>query len=222
MASDTDITRRTAAIWIGVGGLALLGGMLSRPVRRAVVEPVKESLAPKRIRQMTVHHTASPQVVGGQQVDAALLGEWHRKRGLGIGAGDKRDCAYHYVIHADGTIESARPLELPSAGTRSVKDNRKSLDVVLVGDFEPSDNRGRFYPARPTNAQLRSLDRVALWAAREYDFRPQRVRGHKEVTPGMTACPGKRMDTGAVRQRLTAALRDGRRASEPAAPTQVD
>lgn len=147
-------------------------------------------------------------------MDAKLLGTWHAGRGLGIGAGDERDCAYHFVVHPDGEIEAARPLSVPSAGTKSLEQNARSIDVVLVGDFEPAHNRGHYYPQRPTTAQLRSLQEVALWAAREYDFGAEDVLGHKEATPG-TACPGKRVDMDSVRDRLSSAIAAGARAKPP-------
>lgn len=212
------MSRRTAIGLIAAGLLVVFGKKVVEPAARVLSPLVPESIertVGREVDRLTVHHTASPGVVGGRTVDAELLAKWHRERGLGTGSGDARDCAYHLVISPDGSITAGRPLESPSAGTRSLDNNRRSIDVVLVGDFEPSHNRGRYSPAKPTSAQLAALDSVALWAAREFDFAADAVRSHREVTPGKTACPGKRVDMKSIRTRLESSLERGRKAETP-------
>lgn len=160
-----------------------------------------------RFDRMTVHHTASDSRQAGRRVDAERIASWHRARGLGRGYGDARDCAYHYIILPDGTVQTGRPLGLSGSGTRSAEDNRCSLGVVLVGDFSSAHNRGRFQPARPTAAQLEALRGVALWACDEYGFGPERVHGHREVSA--SDCPGDRLDMSAFREAIRQARLSG-------------
>jgi N-acetyl-anhydromuramyl-L-alanine amidase AmpD len=66
----------------------------------------------------------------------------------------------------------------------------EAIGVCLVGNFEH---------AEPTRAQLASLRRLVRALRRRYAIAAERVRGHGEVHPGHTACPGR-------------GLRDARRA----------
>ncbi|TLM73403.1 MAG: N-acetylmuramoyl-L-alanine amidase, partial [Actinobacteria bacterium] len=162
------------------------------------------------IDRLTVHHTATPAVAGGREVDAAFVAESHRRRGLGLGTGDARDCAYHFVILPDGRVQAGRPLEYWGSGTRSGEDNLHSVGVALVGDFVRG-GRG------PTPAQMDALESLALGAFSEYGFDARSVRGHREVSA--SACPGALLDLDALRMSLAAASTAGRRGHWPA-PTE--
>lgn len=201
-----SITRR-AFILAGVGGAVAgfrwLAGGSAAPLRNAVAA----AAGARPIDRLTVHHTATPGVAGGRRVDAAMLAEAHRRRGLGLGAGDVRDCAYHVVILADGEVQAGRPLSYWGSGTRSGDDNLRSIGVALVGDFS------RAVGGSPSPAQLASLEDVALWACREYGFAARSVRGHREVSP--TECPGEGCDMDAMRARLAGALAGGRAGARP-------
>lgn len=165
------------------------------------------------IDRLTVHHTVTGATSGDRQVDATLIGEWHAKRGLAGPYTGAEACAYHFVILPDGTVQSGRPLDVAGSDTRNSEENARSIAVVLVGDFEPSDNRGRYKPASPTKAQLAALDDLALWAMSTFGFDADSVHGHKEVAS--SACPGKRMDLDALRERLAEAAARGSGGTEP-------
>lgn len=165
------------------------------------------------IDRLTLHHTATAGSRDGRPVDAAAIADSHRSRGLGLGTGDVRDCAYHFVILPDGGIQPGRPLRYWGSGTRSGEDNLRSIGVALVGDFSPSHNPRRTRPAEPTAAQLDALEGLALWAFREYGFDHRSVRGHREVSA--SECPGERCDMDAVRARLAAAAQGGRHGTRP-------
>ncbi len=161
----------------------------------------------RRIDRLTVHHTATPHRAGGRDVDAALIARSHRRRGLGIGAGDERDCAYHFVVLPDGRITPGRPLSRPGSGTRDADDNLLSVAVALVGDFSEQG------AGTPTITQLRALEGLALWAMCSFGFDAQAVRGHNEVSPSQ--CPGRRCDVDGIRARLTQARESGRTGKRP-------
>lgn len=167
------------------------------------------------IDRLTVHHTASPAVVGDRRVDASLLAERHRRRGLGVGAGDERDCAYHFVVLPGGTVEPGRPVRTWGSATTCGEDSLRSIAVALVGDFSLAHARGRPGPMRPTPEQLIALEGLALWAFGRCGFGPASVRGHREVVA--SECPGELLDLDALRARLERARRAGASGARPPA-----
>lgn len=199
---DTDtggITRR-AFVLGAIGTVAGLGAatLVGRP--SPLLGTVAAAASPRVIDRLTVHHTATPPVLGGRVVDAAFIAESHRRRGLGLGTGDARDCAYHFVVLPDGEVQPGRPLAYWGSGTRDGEDNLHSIGVALVGDFSGG-------PGGPTGAQLDALDALALWAFSAYGLDAEAVLGHREVSP--SACPGRRMDMDALRARLAEAAASG-------------
>lgn len=173
-------------------------------------DPVSGS---RPVDRMTVHHTASGPVAGERSVDVTLVAGWHRARGIGLGFRDSRACAYHFLILRDGTIQAGRPLDQRSSGTRNIDDNRRTVAVCLVGDFGYRRADARWSGMRPTEAQMRSLEGLALWAFDRYGFGPEAVRGHREVAS--SDCPGARFDLDSLRRRLRYAVRAGHSAIEP-------
>lgn len=166
------------------------------------------------IDRMTVHHTESGATAGGKRVDAALIGSWHEARHISGGFSGAQAAAYHFVILPDGTVQAGRPLNVRGSGTRNLDDNRRSIGVVLVGDFSSKANKnGERMPDRPTAAQLRALTGLALWAFATFDFGPEQVHGHREVAT--SDCPGDRFDLNALRTRLAAAQASGGMAITP-------
>lgn len=201
---------RTAALLVAVP--VLLASLLA--YADALPEPPVARQSPgQRFDGLTVHHTASGHAQGGRPVDVEVIAGWHRSKGLGHGYTDERACAYHYVVLPDGEVQAGRPLAEANSGSRSLADRTRSLAVVLVGDFEPEHNRGRFRPDEPTPRQLESLRGIALWACGEYGFGPERVRGHGEVSP--SDCPGERMDMEGLRRSLKEAAAAGQAGTAP-------
>lgn len=209
------VTRRVfvagslGSVVVGLGAIAL---------GARGIERVAAAGSRRTIDRLTVHHTATPTSVGGRPVDASLIAESHRRRGLGLGTGDERDCAYHFVVLPEGDVLPGRPLEYWGSGTRSGEDNLHAIGVALVGDFSAAAGRkaGQDGPAGPTPAQLDALESLALWALAEYGFDPGAVHGHREVSP--TECPGALCDLDGIRARLAAAHAAGRAGIRPPGP----
>lgn len=133
-------------------------------------------------------------------MDVTLVASWHREKGLGAGAGDRRDCAYHFLILPDGAVQEGRPIDWAGSGTRDLEDNRRSVAIALVGDFEPAHNGGETFPSTPTGEQMEALAGLASELMSAYGIGPEAVHGHGEVSS--SACPGSALDMEAVRNRL--------------------
>lgn len=155
----------------------------------------------RRPAGIILHHTATPQVIGGKQVDVAFIDRMHARRGFnGISAGHNYHIGYHYLILGDGTVQRGRPEWMPGAHTRGHNDQ---LGVCLVGDFSSWDNpNGRYGPTRPTAAQLRSLNRVLRQLIAKYHYDPGDLHRHRDYA--QTACPGDRFPFAEVKQRAFA------------------
>lgn len=224
--------RIPASRWLALAGavvvVALALGVLirsttgSRPPAlasltgtRTIDMPAAATLGTRTvIDRLTVHHSESGPTAGGKRVDAALIGSWHEARHINGGFSGAQAAAYHFVILPDGTVQAGRPLNVAGSGTRNLDDNRRSIGVVLVGDFSSKANKnGERMPDRPTAAQLRALTGLALWAFATFDFGPEQVHGHGEVAT--SDCPGERFDLDALRTRLAAAQASGGMAITP-------
>lgn len=105
--------------------------------------------------------------------------------------------AYHFVIGnghgmADGEIVAGSRWRLQQQGAHIAARLRDpetganlaatSIGVCLVGNFEH---------ASPTQAQRASLRRLVRALQQRYGISAARVRGHSDVHPGHTACPGR-------------------------------
>lgn len=94
--------------------------------------------AGRRITLIVVHCAATPP---HQDVGAAEIGAWHRKRGF-------RSIGYHYVIRRNGAIETGRALS--RAGAHVQGHNAHSIGICMAGgvsaeDFTRAENN--FTPA---------------------------------------------------------------------------
>jgi len=66
------------------------------------------------------HHSLS------QDVSAATIADWHRKRGMDT-------IGYHFVIREDGRVENGRDVSM--IGAHAKGRNSDSIGVCLTGDF---------------------------------------------------------------------------------------
>ena len=83
---------------------------------------------PRNITEIVIHCTATrANWMEGKPVGSVVkeLTRWH------VEDNGWSDCGYHYVIHRDGIIGSARPIEKSGAHCRGR--NRSSIGVSLVG-----------------------------------------------------------------------------------------
>lgn len=126
-----------------------------------------EHLIPRRGTDIIViHHAAMPTDTSRADIhDLHLSNGW-----AGIG--------YHKLVFTDGALEMGRPEEV--VGAHAAGANRRSLGIVLVGDFSK---------VRPSHVQLESAARLTLDLMKKYRIPLEQVRPHRAVTEG-TDCPG--------------------------------
>lgn len=131
-----------------------------------------------------IHHTAGALTQTPLEIDAE-----HRAIGDTM-------IAYELLITPDGTVYYGRPIGFESAATFGR--NPCSINVALIGQFQP--NAGPDVPpfAPPTDAQLDALLQVSIWVHRHYPLIVRTI-GHRDVAPMFypqdekdysTACPG--------------------------------
>jgi N-acetylmuramoyl-L-alanine amidase len=141
----------------------------------------------RRWRHIVLHHSATP---GG---NVAAFEAWHRSGSRRFALG----MAYHFVIGngrgmRDGELVAGSRWRRQQQGAHiaaRLRDEQtganlaaESIGVCLVGNFEN---------AAPTRAQLATLRRLVRVLRQRYAIAAERVRGHGEVHPGHTACPGR-------------------------------
>lgn len=136
--------------------------------------------SPSSITDLIFHHSDGP----GNQSPLAIDAE-HRAEGWCM-------IGYNFVISSDGTVYAGRnPIYVPSAAYGR---NAQSVNVCLLGDFEPGTNGY----GQPTSAQVQAAKMMAVYLHARY---PSIVRtiGHRDVAvlfypddraDYATACPG--------------------------------
>ena len=152
----------------------------------AHLPPPQSDMSPRDesgISDFIVHHTAGPlsQTVSG-------IDQEHRNIGDAM-------IAYNWVITPNGDVYGGRPTSFVPAAAYGR--NGQSVDVVLVGQFQP-DADG--YTGPPSAAQMTSLEALCLWAHRRFSSIVRTI-GHRDVAPMFfpqdesdysTACPGQK------------------------------
>lgn len=132
----------------------------------------------KVVTDLIIHHSDGPEDQSPLAID-----QEHRGNGWVM-------IGYHYVIAGDGTISEGRPLGMVPAAAQD--DNTDSIDVCVLGDFQPGTDG---YNGSPTPAQLASLKELSVYL---HKLVPsiERTIGHRDVA-GMehdpsvaTSCPG--------------------------------
>jgi N-acetylmuramoyl-L-alanine amidase len=152
---------------------------LTPAVRRAIDDA---RVGRNRWKYIIVHNS------GTRQGNARIFDYYHRYvRRMPNGL------AYHFVI-GNGTSSGNGQIEIGNRWTRQLNGghvhsdylNYISIGICLVGDF----NRDL-----PTKAEYEALDELIRYLRRrvgKVDGRYSIVRGHKEINPRPTDCPGNR------------------------------
>ena len=145
-----------------------------------------------------IHHTATPDVVEGQQVDAQFIGRQHARRGFSCTAGGRTyNIGYHYLILRDGTVQPGRPENAP--GSHTLGQNHQ-LGICLVGNFSSGANpNGEHGSTQPSERQLAALDKLLKQLIEKYHYRPKHLHRHRDYA--QTACPGDRFPFEDVKKR---------------------
>ena len=154
---------------------------LTPSTRKAIDQAVVER---ERWKYIIVHNS------GTRQGNARIFDVYHRNvRKMQNGL------AYHFVI-GNGNSSGDGEIEIGNRWTRQINGghvasdylNNIALGICLVGDF----NRDR-----PTTAQFAALDELITYLrirVGKIKGNPSIVKGHKEINPKPTDCPGDRFD----------------------------
>jgi hypothetical protein len=174
---------------------SVFGGFMKRyryltPSVRKAIDSAKVQRG--RWKYIIVHNS------GTRQGNARIFESYHRKvRKMQNGL------AYHFVI-GNGNSSGNGQIEIGSRWTRQINGghvasdylNDISLGICLVGDL----NRDL-----PTKDQLGALDELCSYLrdrVGKVKGRPAIVKGHKEINPKPTDCPGDRFPLGWLRKRF--------------------
>lgn len=144
-----------------------------------------ERLIPRRGTDIVIiHHAAMPITTSRDDIqDLHLSNGW-----AGVG--------YHKLVFADGSVEEGRPEQV--VGAHAFGANRRSLGIVLVGDF----NR-----ARPNSVQLESAARLTVELLKKYRLPVEKVLPHRAVNTD-TDCPGVQFPWAEFVQRLRRGMKE--------------
>ncbi len=162
---------------------------LTPAVRRAIDQaPVRKG----QWQYIIIHNS------GTRQGNARIFGNYHlnvRKMKNGL--------AYHFVI-GNGNSSGDGEVEIGSRWTRQINGghvasdylNSIAIGICLVGDL----NRDK-----PTAAQLAAIEELVDYLRSRVGKtkgKPAAVRGHKQINPRPTDCPGDRFDLRWLRRRF--------------------
>lgn len=173
----------------------MFGGFMKRwryltPAVRKAIDNAKVKRG--RWKYIIVHNSAT------RQGNARIFDNYHRRvRKMQNGL------AYHFVI-GNGNSSGNGQIEIGNRWTRQINGghvasnylNDISIGICLVGDL----NRDL-----PTKAQMEALDELCTYLrARVGKVRgkPAIVKGHKEINPKPTDCPGRRFPLSYLRKRF--------------------
>lgn len=174
---------------------SIFGGFMKR--YRYLTPSVRKAIDSARVQRgrwkyIIVHNS------GTRQGNARIFENYHRKvRKMQNGL------AYHFVI-GNGNSSGNGEIEIGNRWTRQINGghvasdylNDISLGICLVGDL----NRDL-----PTKDQLGALDELCSYLrdrVGKIKGRPAIVKGHKEINPKPTDCPGDRFPLGWLRKRF--------------------
>lgn len=150
-------------------------------------KPRLEGARPHTIRLLTIHHTGVKSNPNRSLEDKLRGLQAFSQREDKLASGRTKpawpDIPYHYYISHDGRIGQGR--EWFFAGdTNTEYDPAGHLLFVLEGEFDQET---------PTEAQLKSLRELTVWAVWKWRLSSDKIAGHKDVS-AQTACPGKNLD----------------------------
>ncbi len=132
-----------------------------------------ESGRMRKIEKIILHCTADPE---GVDHTLEYYNTEHLKRGK-----EWKGVGYHFIIHPDGTIETARPINM--VGSHCKGQNANSIGIAYVGGMNREYNTAK---DTRTRAQKKQMWRLVLYLLQS--FPSATVHGHHEYDPKPCPC----------------------------------
>lgn len=135
--------------------------------------------------RLTVHHTITAQSMSEASAikNVRNVQYYHMKGRAKEGKEVFDDIAYHFLIDGEGRVIEGRPVEV--IGAHAGGSNDGNIGIALLGNFDVD---------KPTGAQLRSLERLAVYLSVKFRRDPSHrgfLQPHMHFTN--TGCPGKNL-----------------------------
>lgn len=118
---------------------------------------------------VVIHHAGLTKDV---DIDVPSIHDMHLRNGwAGIG--------YHFVVHKDGFIEQARPLEY--VGAHAYKNNQYTVGICMTGNYDIG---------YPPPEQILAVEELTAAIFQKYKIKPEEytIFGHRDLND--TKCPG--------------------------------
>ena len=160
---------------------------------------------------IVIHHSAVLPDEDSPPRSERQIDKYHATRGFEITCfGHVYHVAYHYIILANGRIQTGRPDRCEGA---HAKGYNSYLGISVIGDFDNRDNpEGEKGPAQPNEKQIASLIRLCQRLMLRYHIRANHIVRHSDIAA--TRCPGNRFPFSAVLKELQHHLKTSNRTSE--------
>jgi hypothetical protein len=148
---------------------------------------------------IVIHHTAVLPDEEAPPRNERQIDKYHATKGFEITCfGHVYHVAYHYLILANGRIQTGRPDRCEGA---HAKGYNSYLGISVIGDFDSRDNpKGEKGPAQPNEKQIASLIRLCQRLMLRYHIRANHIVRHSDISA--TRCPGNRFPFSAFLKKL--------------------
>ena len=140
---------------------------------------------------ITIHHdgmdtfSATDHASCASRIELIRMG--HRGKGWA-------DIGYHFVVDRSGRVWEGR--ERCWQGAHVKNNNEGNIGILCLGNFDMQ---------RPSDAQLKALERHVKAVMKQYKIPASKVRSHREWPGASTACPGKNLQSKMSRLRRAVA-----------------
>jgi len=148
---------------------------------------------------IVIHHSAVLPDEEAPPRNERQIDKYHATKGFEITCfGHVYHVAYHYLILANGRIQTGRPDRCEGA---HAKGYNSYLGISVIGDFDSRDNpKGEKGPAQPNEKQIASLIRLCQRLMLRYHIRANHIVRHSDISA--TNCPGNRFPFSAFLKKL--------------------